>query len=151
MSVSALQRLGDSARSLDEWLNFHQYLVKILQKFRGDISVLQRAGADIVRPFRDEAGFQVFARRFRGARERVRELRLVFLNDSTSIQALARLKLENLDSGILGGEFPESLIRASASADHFGLMSTDRVLQQVDELVADVRAGQSLNRRQTQA
>jgi hypothetical protein len=76
---------------------------------------------------------------------------LVFLNDSTSIQALARLKLENLDSGILGGEFPESLIRASASADHFGLMSTDRVLQQVDELVADVRAGQSLNRRQTQA
>ena len=35
-------------------------------------------------------------------------LRLVFPNDSGSMAALARLKLENLDIGILGGEFPET-------------------------------------------
>jgi hypothetical protein len=140
MSVAELQRLGDSARSLDEWLNFHQYLVRILPKFKGDFSVLQRAGSDIVRPFRDEPGFNVFARRFRGARERVRELRLVFSNDSASSPALARLKLENLDSGILGGEFPESMIRESVDANHFDLMSADDVLRHVDELVTDVRA-----------
>ena len=43
-------------------------LVKVLRKFQGDIGVLQRAAADIVRPFRDEPGFEVFARWFRAGR-----------------------------------------------------------------------------------
>jgi serine/threonine protein kinase len=151
MSVSDLQRLGDSTRALDEWLNFHEYLVRVLRKFQGDIRVLQRAAADIVRPFRDEPGFNVFARRFRGARERVRALRLVFANEQIYSAALTQLRLNNFDTGILGGEFPESVIRASANADNFDLMSADRVLRQVDELVTDVRADPALNHRQTQA
>jgi serine/threonine protein kinase len=149
MSVTDLRRLGESARSLDEWLNIHEYLVRVLRKFQGDIRVLQRAAADIVRPFRDEPGFEVFARWFRGARERVRVLRLVFSNDAGSSAALARLRLENLDSGILGGEFPESAIRVSANADHFDLMLAEHVLRHVDELVTNVRAAPALNRPQT--
>jgi len=149
MCVAELRRLGDSARSLDEWLNIQEYLVRVLRKFQGNISVLQRAGADIVRPFRDEPGFAVFARWFRGARERVRALRLVFSNDSGSSAALARLRLENLDNGILGGEFPESAIRVSANADHFELMSAEHVLRHVDELVINVRAAAAVNRPQT--
>src|SRR5205823_8846416 len=87
---------------LDDWLNIQEYLVKVLRKFQGDIGGLQRAAADIVRPFHDEPGCEVFARWFRGARERGRVLRLVFSNDSGSKSALARLRLENLDRGILG-------------------------------------------------
>ena len=135
VSVAELRRLGESAGSLDEWLNVHEYLVKVLRKFQGDIGVLQRAAADIVRPFHDEPGFEVFARWFRGAHERVRGLRLVFSNDSGSRNALARLRLENLDNRILGEEFPESAIRVLANADHFDLMSAEHVLRQVDELV----------------
>jgi serine/threonine protein kinase len=138
VSVAELRRLGDSAGSLDEWLKIHEYLVRVLRKFQGDIGVLQRAAADIVKPFHDEPGFGVFARRFRGARERVRVLDLVFSNDSGSRGALARLRLENLDSRILGEEFPESAIRVHANADHFDLMSAGQVLRQVDELVAEL-------------
>jgi serine/threonine protein kinase len=145
MSVGELRRLGDSANSLDEWLNIQEYLVRVLRKFQGDIGVLQRAAADIVRPFRDEPGFDVFARWFRGARERVRALRLVFSNDSGSLTALARLRLENLDSGILGAEFPENTIRVSANADHFALMSAEHVLRHVDELVTNVRAAPAID------
>jgi hypothetical protein len=44
------------------------------------IGVLQRAAADIVRPFTEKRGFEVFVRwLIRGARERVPSLRLVFL------------------------------------------------------------------------
>jgi pimeloyl-ACP methyl ester carboxylesterase len=137
ISVAELRRLGDAAGSLDEWLNIQEYLVKVMRKFQGDTGVLQRAASDIVRPFRDEPGFEVFARWFRGACERVRVLRLVFSNDPGSRAALARLRLENLDSGILGEEFPENAIRVSVNADHFALMSAEHVLRQVDELVAD--------------
>ena len=146
ISVAELRRLGDTAASLDDWLNSQEYLVKVLRKFQGDIGVLQRAAADIVRPFRDEPGFEVFARWFRNARERVPVLRLVFPNDARSRDALTRLRLENLDSGILGEEFPESAIRVSAVADHFALMSAERVLLQVDELVADQQAASALLR-----
>ncbi len=143
--IAELKRLSDSASSLDDWLNMHDYLVKVLRKFQGDVGVLQRAAADIVRPFSERPGFEVFARWFKGARERVPALRLVISNDSGYQAALARLKLENLDNGILGEEFPESMITVSGSRDHFGLMAAERVLRQVDELVSDMRKGRNLS------
>jgi pimeloyl-ACP methyl ester carboxylesterase len=143
--IAELKRLGDSASSLDDWLNMHDYLLKVLRKFQGDIGVLQRAAADIVRPFSERPGFEVFARWFKGARQRVPALRLVISNDSGYQAALARLKLENLDNGILGEEFPESMITVSGSRDHFGLMAAERVLRQIDELVSDTRKGRNLS------
>lgn len=140
MSVAELRRLGESARSLDEWLNVHEYLVRVLRKFHGDIGVLQRAAEDLVRPFRKDDGFNVFASWFRAAQQQVRLPRLVFSNDPGSKAALARLRLENLDRGILGEEFPENIIRIGTNAGHFDLISTENVLRHVDELLSDLRA-----------
>ena len=145
VSIAELKRLGDSANSLDDWLNMHDYLVKVLRKFQGDIGVLQRAAADIVRPFEERPGFEVFARWFKGARERVPALRLVVSNDSAYRASLAQLKLENLDKGILGEEFPEGMFTVSGNTDHFGLMAPERVLRQVDELIAETRKGRSVS------
>ena len=140
ISVAELQRLGSSADSLQRWLNIHEYLVKTLRKFQGDIGVLQRSAADIVKPFQETPGFGVFAERFRNARDRVGVLRLIFPRDAVSVPALARLRLENLDNNLLGEEFPESVIRICEFADHFELMSAQFILQQVQELVAEVKA-----------
>ncbi len=145
MWIGNLRQYGDLAASLDEWLNIHEYLVKVLRKFHGDIGVLQRAAADIVRPFSEKPGFEVFARWFRGARERVPSLRLVFSDSSSSRTALSRLKLENLDRGVLAGEFPEGEISVMPNTDHFSLMATEQVLLQVDELVADTRERRNLS------
>lgn len=69
MWIGDLKRYGDLAASLDEWINIHEYLVKVLRKFYGDIGVLKRAAADIVRPFSEKPGFEVFAGWLNGARE----------------------------------------------------------------------------------
>jgi pimeloyl-ACP methyl ester carboxylesterase len=145
VSIADLKRMGDSAASLEDWLNMQDYLVKVLRKFQGDIGVLQRAATDIVRPFSENPGFEVFARWFKGARERVPTLRLVISNDSSYQAALAHLKLQNLDNGILGEEFPEDMITVSGSRDHFGLMAAEHVLGQVDELVAETRKRRNLS------
>jgi hypothetical protein len=116
----------------------------VLRKFQGDIGVLQRAATDIVRQFSDNPGFEVFARWFKRARERVPTLRLVASNDSSYQAALAHLKLQNLDNGILGEEFPEEMIVVSGSPDHFGLMAAEHVLRQVGELVAETRKRRNL-------
>jgi pimeloyl-ACP methyl ester carboxylesterase len=138
-------RFGGTTASLDEWLIIHESLVRLLRKYQGDIGVLQRAAADIVRPFSEKPGFEVFAQRLRGARQCVPSLRLVFSDAARTRAALTRLKLENLDSGILEGEFPEGEIAVSPKTDQFRLMATEQVLRQVDELVADTRQHRNLS------
>ena len=74
----------------------------------------------------------------------------MFPKDSVSVSSLARLRLANLDNQILGEEFPEDAIQISDKADHFNLMSERDVLQQVNELVAEVsalRSGKCQKRR----
>jgi pimeloyl-ACP methyl ester carboxylesterase len=143
MWIGDLQRYGQTAASLDEWLNIHEYLVKVLRKFQADIGVLQRAATDILRPFNEASGFEVFARRFRGVRERIPSLRLIFSDASSTRAALALLKLENLDCKILGGEFTEHAIAVYPHTDHFGLMATEQVLHQVDQIVSEARERRS--------
>jgi serine/threonine protein kinase len=143
--IDDLKRSGDTVASLDEWLTFHEYLVKVLRKFQGEVGVLQRAAADLVQPFRAEPGFDVFARWFRVARERVPALRVVFCDLASTRAALAHLKLENLDRGILAGEFSEGQIVVWPKTDHFGLMAPEQILRQLDELVADVRERRNLS------
>jgi serine/threonine protein kinase len=143
--IGDLKQYGEAASSLDEWLNVHEYLVKVLRKFQADIGVLQRAAADIARPFAETPGFEVFVQRFRGVRERVPSLRLVFSDASSTRAALARLKLENLDREILGGEFTEHAITVCPNRDHFRLMATEQVLHQVDQMVKEVRERRSHN------
>jgi hypothetical protein len=143
MWVGDLKQYGETAASLDEWLNVHEYLVRVLRKFQADIGVLQRAAADIARPFAETPGFEVFVRRFRGVRERVPSLRLIFSDASSTRAALARLKLENLDRKILGVEFTENAFTVCPNTDHFGLMATEQVLHQVDQMVREVRERRS--------
>jgi hypothetical protein len=112
--------------------------VKVFRKFRGHVGHLQRAAADIVRPLAASPGFGMFARWFKNARAQVPALRLLF--SSGSAEVLARLKLENLDAGVLGEEFPQDVIIVESNADHFDLMAPDRVLRHVAELVAAARA-----------
>ena len=139
-SVKELRRVSEASVSLHEWLNIHEYLVRILRKFQDDVGVLQRASADLVRPFKEAAGFEVFARWFRSARERVPVLRLVFSSDSGSVTALTRLKLENLDRCILGEEFPENIISVTPNSNHFDLMAPNAVLAQIEDVVSAARA-----------
>jgi serine/threonine protein kinase len=140
VSIAELRRFSETADSLDDWLNVHEYLVRVLRKFQGDMGVLQRAAADIVGPFKDTPEFETFAQWFKGARQRVPVLRLGFSSDSGSQAALARLKLKNLDTGILGEEFPESIITVAPDVDHFQLMGPESVAAHVVEVVTEARA-----------
>jgi serine/threonine protein kinase len=137
-----LKRYGDSAATLDEWLIIHEYLVKLVRKFKRDVGVLQKTAADIVRPFKEQPGFEAFARRFKAARGRVRLLRLVFSDATRTRGALARLKLENLDREILAGDFTESGFILTPNAEHFFLstLGAEQVKRMVDDFVADARA-----------
>src|SRR6185503_428041 len=62
--LAGLRTFGEEARSLGEWLNTHDYLVKVFRKFRSDIGVLTGVAREVVGPF-EGAGLATFVERYR--------------------------------------------------------------------------------------
>jgi serine/threonine protein kinase len=102
--IEKLQTLSAGTRSLNEWLNVHEYLVRVLQKFQGNMDVLTQFAAEIVQPF-EGAGLDLFARRFRSATSAIAYVRHIFSGAGVSnpeAEEIARVKLANLDTDSLG-------------------------------------------------
>lgn len=138
--LADLNMIDSKAWTLDNWLNVHEYLVRIFRKFHDDIGVLQQFSKEIVRPF-EEPGETTFADWYRMASQRVRCLRCVFEELGAGGTAVQKLRLQNLDTGILGDRYREDSIISETGAAHFDLMNPDRVLRHVDEMVAILRSG----------
>lgn len=138
--IEKLRALSAGTRTLNEWLNVHEYLVRLLQKFKGNLEVLTQFAAEIVQPFQ-RAGLEEFARRFRGATSAIPYVRHVFSGAGVSnpeAEAIASVKLANLDSGFLGQAYSEDSIVVEYDADHFELLDpqllkkyTDPILQRL--------------------
>ena len=138
--LADLRTLGADSRILDDWVDVHEYLVRIFRKFHGDIGVLQRFASDLVRPF-TEPGEATFAGWFRTATARVREVRCVFESTGVTSRAAQALRLRNLDTGILGPRYREDSIVIESDASHFELMSPIRLFHHIDDIVTRLRKG----------
>lgn len=128
--LADLRSVGNSARSLSEWVNVHEYLVRVFRKFQRDTEVLVSLAREIVQPF--ESGepsasphwYQTFPRWYRKASAVVKCLRCVFADTEADNRAVQQLKLASLDSGVLGPQHREDSIVIQVGAHHFQLIDT---------------------------
>jgi serine/threonine protein kinase len=135
--IQDLQTMGAEARTLQEWLDIHEYLVEIFRKFHGDIGVLTGYAEEVVRPFPDKDPAR-FVEWYRGAADRVQHLTCVFSDAEPSNSVLQDLKLQNLDRGIFGPRYREDSIVIEPNASHFDLADSDRLLSYVEAVVTAV-------------
>jgi hypothetical protein len=138
-SIQLMRGIDSHVLSLQEWVQLHEYLVRILRKFAGDLSALQRHAQDVVRPF-SEPNAHPFDRWFRDASERVPHIRCVFEETPLYTQHVQRIRLRNLDHGVLGPHYREGSIALEPATEHFGLTEPGLVQKHVDALLAEVRA-----------
>ncbi len=133
-TLAALRGIGQAAKSVDDWINMHEYLVRITRKFRNSFEPLQAFARGIVGPF--QAGPLIpFIEWYRDATRQGRRLRCVF-EDSGHYHALVReLQLRNLDERILGERYEEESIVVDPETTHFSLLESDRIARHVDTLV----------------
>ena len=138
-TLTALSGIGQAAKSVDDWINVHEYLVRITRKFRETFEPLQTFARGIVGPF--EAGPLIpFVEWYRDATRQGRRLRCVF-EDSGHYHGLVReLQLRNLDEGLLGERYEEESIVVDPDTSHFSLLESDRIERHVDALVQRLRA-----------
>jgi len=135
--IEELQAMGTQARTLQEWIDIHSYLVEIFRKFHDDIEVLTGYAQQVVRPFpgKDPGRFVEW---YRAAAERVRHLACVFSDSESSNPIVQDLKLQNLDRGIFGPRYREGSIVIEHGAGHFDLADPERLLSHVEAVVAAV-------------
>ena len=135
--VADLAMLGGHARSLGEWLNLHEYLVRVIRKFQGDVAAVSRFARDVIAPF-EANGWEAFAERYRTAAAEVPVVRCVAADQPIYDEAVERLRLAHLDSGALGPRFDDDALVIERGADHFALLDARRVVRHVDGLLAAI-------------
>jgi serine/threonine protein kinase len=138
--LADLRTFGTASTNLDDWVDVHEYLVRIFRKFHGDIGVLQRFASDLVRPFA-ESGEATFVRWFRTASARLGAVRCVFESTGVTGRAAQALRLRNLDTDLLGPHYREDSIVIESDASHFELMNPVRLSRHIDDIVARLRRG----------
>jgi pimeloyl-ACP methyl ester carboxylesterase len=137
--LDKLRSLSAGTKSLNEWLNIQEYLVRVLRKFRGNIEVLTQFTTEIVECFKG-SGLELFAQRFRAANSTIPYVRHVFSGATSEAEAIAAIKLANLDSGFLGEGYTAGSFVIEADTDHFDLIDPARLNKHVDLIVAKCRA-----------
>jgi hypothetical protein len=133
--LAGLRTFGEDARSLGEWLNTHEYLVKVFRKFRSDIGALTGVAREVIRPF-EGTGLDTFVERYKQVSQLVPAIRLVFSDSDANRRAVSEARLLNLDTGALGYRYREESIVIEPDADHFDLLDAARITRHLDALVA---------------
>ncbi len=132
--LAQLRSVGERPASVEEWVKVHDYLVKILRKFHGDVAPLRRFAQDVVGPFASGKG-SPFVDWFRNASALVSTVRCVFSDNEANSAALARIKLDHLDRAVLGPRAHADSLVIDTATEHFELMNPVRMQAHIDDLL----------------
>ncbi|MBA3579151.1 MAG: protein kinase [Gemmatimonadaceae bacterium] len=130
-----LERVARTSTSIYEWLNVHEYLVRVLRKFQRDMEPLRIVSSGFVRPF-EERDTDVFPEWYRAVTARVPVVISVNEDEPICRALLQEFRLRNLDSGILGDGYREDSLVLEPDADHFGLLTLARVERYLARAIA---------------
>jgi hypothetical protein len=138
LTVDLVRGIDANVQSVQEWVYLHDYLVRILRKFAGDLAPLQRHASDIVRAFSGDDPHP-FDRWYRDAARRVRAVRCVFEEAPPYARLVQEMRLRNIDHGVLGPFYREDSIVMEPATEHFGLTDPGLVQRHIDALVSATR------------
>jgi hypothetical protein len=136
--VNGLRKISSSCETMHEWLVLHQHMIECVDKVKTDLSPLIRQGRDLSKPFK---GVQTgtdspFVHYLRDAIERAGVVRCVFHDSTENRRMLGEIRMMHLDNQCLSGKFCDEVLKFIPVADHIGMMRTERLLEQLDQIVS---------------
>jgi tRNA A-37 threonylcarbamoyl transferase component Bud32/pimeloyl-ACP methyl ester carboxylesterase len=130
-----LQAMAASAGNVQEWLNVHEYIVRVLRKFQHDMEPLRVVSSGYSRPF-EEPDADVFPEWYRAVSQRVPVVICTAEDTELCRRVIEDLRFRQLDRGVLGDAYREDSLLIEPDADHFDLASADRVARHVEVALA---------------
>jgi pimeloyl-ACP methyl ester carboxylesterase len=133
--LADVQMISRSVDTLDLWVDIHEYLVNTIRRFRGDAEALRRFAGDVVEVF-ERGDPNPFIGWFRAVTATIRCLRCVFDDSEANVRLVQELRLQNLDSGILGPNYEEESLVIETGKDHFDLLDPELIARQLERVLS---------------
>jgi hypothetical protein len=132
-----MKRMGGNARSLGEWLKFHEYMVTVFSKFGENADPLRTFGADLVKPFK-ENDWKQFTYWYQAVTEKFPHVRFVI--DFDDFEIMDKILEYHLKENVLGDEFREDTI-VRENVPHVELARSEILLKHTLEFIRQIEAG----------
>jgi hypothetical protein len=140
--MSGLLKISSSCGTIHEWLVLHQHMIECVDKVKTDFSPLIRQGKDLSVDFEGvhTGANSPFVDTVRNAIQRAGTVRCVFHDSAENRRMLGEIRMMHLDNQVLGEDFTDEVFEFLPVPDHVGMMSNERLLEQLDRIVDAVRA-----------
>lgn len=139
--LEILKNLAQNTHGLAIWLAVQGYIAQTFTKFGADVEPLRRYAADALAAF--ENGGDPFPGWYRGARERIGCVRVVFSQQER--EPAEELLARHLDQNILGDAFTDQSF-AIEPVHHIDLIRPDLVSKHLEALLDEVAAARGVPR-----
>lgn len=135
--MNGLREISSSCESVHEWLILHQHMIECVDKVKTDFSPLIRQGMDLSAAYEGvhSGADSPFVGLLRDAIQRVGTVRCVFHDSAENRRVLGEIRMLHLDNQVLGPDFRDEMIAFLPVPDHIGMMSNERLLEQLDRIV----------------
>jgi serine/threonine protein kinase len=135
-----LHKISSSCESIHEWLVLHQHMIECVDKVKTDFSPLIRQGKDLSVGYEGvhTGAASPFVEFLRDAIKRVGTVRCVFHDSPENRRMIGEIRIMHLDNQCLGREFTDEVFAFLPVPDHIGMMSNERLLEQLDLIVEAV-------------
>jgi serine/threonine protein kinase len=135
--MNGLHKISSSCETMHEWLVLHQHMIECVDKVKTDFSPLSRQGRDLSVPFEGVHTGETspFVQYLHDALECTDAVRCVFHDSAENRRMLGEIRMMHLDNQCLGRSFTDKILQFIPATDHIGMMSTERLLEQLDLIV----------------
>jgi serine/threonine protein kinase len=135
--LGEMKRMGSNARSLGEWLKFHEYMVTVFSKFGENADPLRTFGSDLVKPFK-ENDWRQFTYWYQAVTKKFPHVRFVI--DFDDFEIMDKILEYHLKENVLGDEFREDTI-VRENVPHVELARSEILLKHTLEFIDHIKAG----------
>jgi hypothetical protein len=135
-----LHKISCSCESIHEWLVLHQHMIECVDKFKTDFSPLIRQGKDLSEAYEGvhTGATSPFVEFLCEAIKRAGNVRCVFHDSPENRRMIGEIRMMHLDNQCLGQGFTDEVFTFLPVPDHIGMMSNERLLEQLDLIVKAV-------------
>ena len=135
--IEGLRTASTSCGTIDEWLVLHQHMIEWVGKVQDDISPLIVQGRNLSEAYEGvhTGADSPFVGFLRDAMARAGKVRCFFHDSSEQRRILGEIRMLHLDRGLLGPDFTDEVINFLPVPNHAKMMSNERLLEQLDQMV----------------
>ncbi|MGD8393924.1 MAG: protein kinase [Candidatus Eiseniibacteriota bacterium] len=140
--MKGLNTISGSCQTVEEWLVLHQHMIECVEKVQEDFTPLIHQGKNLSDDYEDVhcGADSPFVGFLRDAIARAGTVRCVFHDSAENRRILGEIRMMHLDdAAVLGPGFSEESIEFLPVSNHVGMMSNERILEQLDRIVDAMR------------